>query len=40
VVVKVLGERPIPMLVPPGLAEASPRPERPNSLLFDYLTGP
>jgi hypothetical protein len=38
VVKKVLGERPVPMLVPPDLAESLTGRRHPDSLLFDYLT--
>jgi hypothetical protein len=40
VVAKVLGERPVPMLVPADLTQVLAAPSHPDSLLFDYLTGP
>ncbi|HJP64678.1 MAG TPA: hypothetical protein VKA30_00070, partial [Actinomycetota bacterium] len=40
VVEKVLGEPPVPMLIPPDLASALDDQRRPDSLLFDYLTAP
>jgi hypothetical protein len=38
VATKVLGISPVPLLVPADLPEAMPRQDRPDSILFDYLT--
>jgi hypothetical protein len=36
----VLGINPVPLLVPADLPETVPNPDRPDSVLYDYLTAP
>jgi len=36
----VLGISPVPLLVPADLPETVPHPDRPDSILYDYLTAP